>query len=134
MTNTNTNYLFTYLKAHIISSQIITPVNTTLKTQPFISATLVRKTISIFQNAEPDLRQNTIIYQGPKLWNALPDGIKSSKSLNIFKKTVEALHIIVTLIFVHYYCYQMMSTLYTLFLFLYYPCTFFKFKIFNIQN
>jgi len=32
------------------------------------------------------LRQNTIIYQGPKLWNALPDGIKSSKSLNIFKK------------------------------------------------
>ena len=52
MTNTNTNCLFTYLKAHIISSQIITPVNTTLKTQPFISATLVRKTISIFQNAE----------------------------------------------------------------------------------
>ena len=32
------------------------------------------------------IRQNTIIYQGPKLWNALPDGMKSSNSFNIFKK------------------------------------------------
>ena len=32
------------------------------------------------------IRQNTIIYQGPTLWNPLPDGIKSSNSLNIFKR------------------------------------------------
>ena len=55
MTNTNTNCLFTYIKALIISSQIITPVNITLKTQAFINATLVSKTISIFQKAEPVL-------------------------------------------------------------------------------
>ena len=55
MINTNTNCLFTYINAHMISSQIITPVNITLKTQAFINATLVSRTISIFQNAEPVL-------------------------------------------------------------------------------
>ena len=55
MINTNTNCLFTYINAHIISSRITTPVNITLKTQAFINAILVSRTISIFQNAEPVL-------------------------------------------------------------------------------
>ena len=32
------------------------------------------------------LRQRTIIFQGPKLWNLLPIDIKSSPSLNVFKR------------------------------------------------
>ena len=32
------------------------------------------------------LRQNTIQFQGPKLWNLLPEEIKSAPSVNIFKK------------------------------------------------
>jgi hypothetical protein len=36
------------------------------------------------------LRQNTICFQGPKLWNTLPDEIKSAPSLEIFKKLFKA--------------------------------------------
>jgi hypothetical protein len=32
------------------------------------------------------MRQNTICFQGPKLWNDLPEDIKSAPSLNIFKR------------------------------------------------
>jgi hypothetical protein len=35
------------------------------------------------------LRQNTICFQGPKLWNCLPEKIKSAPSLNIFKKRLK---------------------------------------------
>ena len=34
------------------------------------------------------MRQNTIQFQGPKLWNLLPEEIKSAPSVNIFKKRI----------------------------------------------
>jgi hypothetical protein len=40
------------------------------------------------------MRQNTICFQGPKLWNDLPDDIKSAPSLNIFKKKLKSFLII----------------------------------------
>jgi len=38
-----------------------------------------------------NLRQNTICFQGPKLWNNIPADIKQTKSLNIFKRSVKQL-------------------------------------------
>ena len=35
------------------------------------------------------LKRNTISFQGPLLWNALPDKIKSCQSLNIFKRKLK---------------------------------------------
>ena len=35
------------------------------------------------------LKQNTISFQGPILWNALSDKIKSCQSLNIFKRKLK---------------------------------------------
>ena len=38
-----------------------------------------------------NLRQNTICFQGPKLWNNLSSDIKQTGSLNIFKQGVKQL-------------------------------------------
>ena len=38
-----------------------------------------------------NLRQNTICFQGPKLWNNPPSDIKKTKSLNIFKRGIRQL-------------------------------------------
>ena len=38
-----------------------------------------------------NLCQNTICFQGPKLWNNIPADIKQTKSLNIFKHSVKQL-------------------------------------------
>ena len=38
-----------------------------------------------------NLHQNTICFQGPKLWNNIPSDIKQTKSLNIFKRGVKQL-------------------------------------------
>ena len=38
-----------------------------------------------------NLRQNTICFQGPKLWNNLPSDIKQTRSLNIFKRGIRQL-------------------------------------------
>ena len=35
------------------------------------------------------LKRNTMSFQGPILWNALPDNIKSCQSLNIFKRKLK---------------------------------------------
>ena len=37
------------------------------------------------------IKQNTISFQGPKLWNALPMDVRSSSSLNIFRKRIRIL-------------------------------------------
>ena len=35
-----------------------------------------------------NLKQFTILYQGPKIWNSLPSCIRDSPSLSIFKKNM----------------------------------------------
>ena len=36
------------------------------------------------------LTQNSIRYQGPKIWNDLPINIRQCKSLNLFKKNLKS--------------------------------------------
>ena len=51
-----------------------------------------------------NLRQNTICFQGPKLWNNIPADIKQTKSLNIFKRSVQLIMNLTSWISIYYNC------------------------------
>ena len=38
---------------------------------------------------EQILKKNPILFQGPRIWNSLPNNIKNAQTLNIFKREIK---------------------------------------------